>query len=130
LRSFGSFIPFEGGFGPPFLWKKLRQKMKKILDTDPLMGTTSIFHGNDHDETYAVETRQDVTQIIKEATEARNLTSKNTPYKGDGWHKVGTIPMTMYAEWQAKGYTKDQKKFRALVNDPNFRYFRTREGKV
>ena len=50
--------------------------MKRILDTDPEMGTTSIFHANEHDQTYAVETRQDVTQIIKEATQSRNETSK------------------------------------------------------
>ena len=103
--------------------------MKRILDTDPEMGTTSIFHANEHDQTYAVETRQDVTQIIKEATQSRNETSKKTPYKND-LTKVMSVPMTIYSEWLAKGWTKDQEKLKQLVNDPDLRYFKTREGKV
>ena len=118
-----------GGFGPPFFIPNKGKNMKRILDTDPEMGTTSIFHANEHDQTYAVETRQDVTQIIKEATQSRNETSKKTPYKND-LNKVMTVPMTIYAEWLAKGWTKDQEKLKQLVNDPDLRYFKTREGKV
>ena len=103
--------------------------MKRILDTDPESGTTSVFHANEHDQTYAVETRQDVTQIITDATQTRNLTDKNTRY-GEGMTKVASIPMTLYVEWLAKGWTKDQKKMKQLLNDPDLRKFRTRQGHI
>jgi hypothetical protein len=130
VKDFEDLPLFLGeGFGPPFFIPNKGKNMKRILDTDPEMGTTSIFHANEHDQTYAVETRQDVTQIIKEATQSRNETSKKTPYKND-ITKVMTVPMTIYAEWLAKGWTKDQEKLKQLVNDPDLRYFKTREGKV
>jgi len=103
--------------------------MKKILDTDPESGTTNVFHANEHDQTYAVETRQDVSQIITDATQLRNETDRNTRY-GEGMTKVASIPMSIYAEWLAKGWTKDQKKMKQLLNDPDLRKFRTRQGQI
>tara|TARA_R100001082_G_C4214728_1_gene96614 strand:- start:123 stop:443 length:321 start_codon:yes stop_codon:yes gene_type:complete len=106
--------------------------MKRILDTDPESGITTVFHANEHDQTYTVETRQDVSQILKENAAQRNVTDKHTPY-GDQigrQTKVASIPMSIYAEWMKKGYTKDQKKMKQLLNSPEYKYFRTREGKV
>ncbi len=103
--------------------------MKKVMDRDAVTGKTTVFHSHEHDDTYAVEDRQDVTQIIKDATIKRNETDKHTRY-GDGLNKVASIPMSMYQDWVKKGYTKDQKKMKELLNSPDYRYFRTREGKV
>jgi|TARA_R110000823_G_scaffold77402_1_gene176842 hypothetical protein len=130
LRKVLRFISFPWeGFGPPFFIPNKGKNMKRILDTDPETGTTSVFHANEHDQTYAVETRQDVSSIISEATALRNTTDRNTRY-GEGLTKVASIPMTIYSEWLAKGWTKDQKKMKQLLNDPEIRKFRTREGKV
>tara|TARA_Y100000004_G_scaffold187058_1_gene239368 strand:+ start:870 stop:1181 length:312 start_codon:yes stop_codon:yes gene_type:complete len=103
--------------------------MKRILDHDPASGTTQIFHANEHDQTYAVETVQDVSEIIKNNDAQRNETDKHTRY-GDGMTRVASIPMSIYAEWLAKGYTKDQKKMKQLLNSPEFKRFRVREGRV
>ncbi len=103
--------------------------MKKILDVDKESKTTQIFHANEHDQTYTVETVQDVSEIIKNNDNQRNETDKHTPY-GDGMTKVASIPMSIYAEWLAKGYTRDQNKLKELLNSRELKRFRTREGKV
>jgi len=102
---------------------------KRVMDRDPVTGKETVFHWNEHDDNYAVEDRQDVTNIIKDATNKRNETDKHTRY-GDGLNKVASIPMSMYHDWVKKGYTKDQKKMKELLNSPDLRKFRTREGKV
>jgi len=38
--------------------------------------------------------------------------------------------MNIYMDWVQKGYTKDQKKMKELLNSPELRAFRTREGRV
>ena len=38
--------------------------------------------------------------------------------------------MSIYYDWVKKGYTKDQKKMKQLLNSPDLRHFRTRAGKV
>ena len=103
--------------------------MKKILDHDPETKTTQIFHANEHDQTYAVETRQDVGEILKNNQAQLNETDRHTRY-GDGMTKVASIPMSVYAEWLAKGYTRDQKKMKELLNSPDFQKFRTRQGRI
>jgi len=103
--------------------------MKRILDKDKDMGTTTTFHYSEHDNTFGIQTQQDVTEIIKDAKAQKNETDKHTRY-GDGMTKVASIPMSMYHEWVRKGYTKDQKKMKQLLNSPELKHFRTREGKV
>lgn len=103
--------------------------MKKILDKDPITNSEQVFHANEHDQTFAVESRQDVSGIIKHATSLRNETDKHTRYN-DGMTKVASIPMNIYMDWVQKGYTKDQKKMKELLNSPELRAFRTREGRV
>jgi len=102
--------------------------MKRTLDIDPLMASQQIFHANEQGDKFTIETKQDVSGIIKEAKAARIETDKHTRY-GD-MTKVASIPMTIYQDWVKKGYTKDQKKMKQLLNSPELRYFRTREGKV
>ncbi len=102
--------------------------MKKILDVDKEMNSTQVFHSHEHDDSYTVETRQDVSGIIKHNTAVRNETDKHTPY-GD-MTRVASIPMSLYQEWVKKGWTKDQNKMKELLNSPDYKYFRTREGKI
>tara|TARA_R100000963_G_scaffold34772_2_gene29572 strand:+ start:1666 stop:1980 length:315 start_codon:yes stop_codon:yes gene_type:complete len=102
---------------------------KRVMDRDPVTGKETVFHWNEHDDNYAVEDRQDVTGIIKDATAKRNETDRNTRY-GNGMTQVASIPMNMYHDWVRKGYTKDQKKMKKLLNSPDLRKFRTRQGKV
>jgi hypothetical protein len=106
-----------------------RRMAQKVMDRDALTGTETIFHSHSNSDEYAVESRQDVSEIITGAKELRKNTSRKTPY-GDGLTRVASIPMVMYADWVKKGYTKDQKKMKQLLNSPDLRYFRTREGKV
>ncbi len=103
--------------------------MKRILDVDKDTLTTTTFHYSDHDDTFSVQTQQDVSEIIKDAKAQNNETDKHTRY-GDGMTKVASIPMSIYYDWVKKGYTKDQKKMKQLLNSPDLKHFRTRQGKV
>jgi len=50
-------------------------------------------------------------------------------------NKIASIPLTVIDTLNQKGIMKgfdvvDQKKFRAWLNDPDNRFFRTRQGKI
>ena len=106
--------------------------MKRILDEDKDAAITTVFHYNNHDDTFQIETKLDVSEIVKDAKTQANETDKHTRY-GEGVNnrtKVASIPMSIYYDWVKKGYTKDQKKMKQLLNSPDLRHFRTRAGKV
>jgi hypothetical protein len=81
-----------------------------------------------------IETAQDVTPII-EANKAQYNSTDERKRWGDGWEKVGSIPLTMIQKLNELGICKgfaivDQKKMKAFLNDPENRYLRTRPGRV
>jgi len=81
-----------------------------------------------------IETAQDVTPIIEANKAQYNATDERKRW-GDGWEKVGSIPLTMIQKLNELGICKgfaivDQKKMKAFLNDPENRYLRTRPGRV
>lgn len=81
-----------------------------------------------------IETTQDVTPIIEANKAQYNATDERKRW-GDGWEKVGSIPLTMIQKLNELGICKgfaivDQKKMKAFLNDPENRYLRTRPGRV
>lgn len=103
--------------------------MKKILSTDKEMNSQQIFHGNDHDDTYTVETRQDVTETLKQTAELRNQTTKHTRYN-DGQTRVAHVPAIIIQDLMRKGIWGDPKKMKLILNSPDYKFLRTREGTV
>jgi len=103
--------------------------MKKILSTDKEMNSQQIFHGNDHDDTYTVETRQDVTEILKQTAELRNQTTKHTPYN-NGQTRIAHVPGIVIQDLMRKGIWGDQKKMKQILNSPDYKFLKTREGTV
>jgi len=73
-----------------------------------------------------IEQVQDCTEIVEANRELYNL-SDGIPRFGDG-KRVASIPMVIYMELVRQGITKDQKKFRQWLNDPDNRAFRTLPG--
>jgi hypothetical protein len=81
-----------------------------------------------------IETTQDVTPIIEANKAQYNATDERKRW-GDGWERVGSIPLTMIQKLNEMGICKgfaivDQKKMKAFLNDPENRYLRTRPGRV
>ena len=81
-------------------------------------------------------TSQDVTAILEDNAKKRNQTDRKTKWGSELFdNKIASIPMAVFDDLQKQGITRgfhviDQKKFRAWLNNPDNRFFRTREGKV
>ena len=101
---------------------------KKLLDYDPFLGITEYFYYDDDTGQCHIEQVQDASRIIAQNNAQRNLTDRNTRW-GE-WSKVASIPMNIWADLNAKGITRDKAAFKRWLNDPDNRFFRTREGQV
>ncbi len=83
-----------------------------------------------------VETKQDVSGIIEANKVAYNAIDKHHKWSGEPFHnKVASIPLTAIDHLNQKGIMRgfdviDEKKFRAWLNDPDQRFFRTRAGTI
>ena len=81
---------------------------------------------NDHH--FVISTEQDVTAIINDNKNQLKETDKRT--KWNDWNKVASIPMEVYYDLKAKGIIDDPVAIKKWLNDPENKYFRTREGNV
>ena len=105
--------------------------MAKLLEKDNIR--TKVAHSTDNGE-IVIATEQDVSNIIEQNKKEYNAT--NGRWGDDVFdNKIASIPMTAIDALNKKGimrgfYVVDQKKFKAWLNDPDNRFFRTRQGKV
>lgn len=102
---------------------------KRLLDVDHFLGLKEYFYYDDDTGECRIEQVQDTTQII-EQNKAQLAQSSRKDRWGSEWNKVATIPMSLWADLNAKGIVKDTKEFKKWLNDPDNRFFRTREGKI
>ena len=101
---------------------------KRLLDVDPFLGITEYFYYDPDTDKCVIQQVQDTTVITEQN---KNLLAQSS--KHDKWGdmaKVASIPMAIWADLNAKGITKDKAAFRKWLNDPENRFFRTREGQV
>lgn len=105
----------------------------KVFDVDPMFNILRLWHYDTDTDKVTIETRQGATDsynaLLDLNAASRNLTSAKTPYQ-DGMHHVARIPLVILEDLQRRGITRDQKEMKKWLNDPENRYFRTREGKV
>lgn len=99
----------------------------RLLSHDAETGITKYWHDNG-DGTYTIRTEQDMAAIIASNKKQSNATDKHT--KWGEMSKVASIPLTVYYELKQKGILDDQAALKKWLNDPDNRFFRTREGKV
>jgi hypothetical protein len=88
----------------------------------------------DGDGGIVIQTSQDITALIEENKAQYNSTDERKRW-GDGWEKIGSIPLSMIQTLNQMGIMKgfaivDQKKMKAFLNDPENRHFRTRPGRI
>ena len=105
--------------------------MAKILEKDDIRNKVA------HDTTdggLVIEVAQDVSEIIEQNKQEYNAT--NGRWGNDVFdNKIASIPLTVIDTLNQKGIMRgfhviDQKAFRNWLNDPDNRFFRTRQGKV
>lgn len=102
--------------------------MRHISSQD---GKHTNFH--DLDGKYVIETSQDITGII-ESNKAQ-FNSIDEKAKWGEWTKVASIPNSVIDDLNKQGIMRgfavlDEKRFRAFLNNPDNRFFRTRPGQL
>lgn len=100
----------------------------RILDVDPVLGETEIFHYDDTDGSFTIETVTDFTGLAEYNQAQYNSKEKHSRY-GD-MDRVASAPMVVYHELKQKGILDDKKALRRWLNDPDNRVFRTRPGRI
>lgn len=102
--------------------------MKKLFDVDPVTGTWQTFHWDESSK--GKEMIIQTQQLTDEIVETNKLDYNNAPDRwGDG-RLVARIPLSIWGDLNKKGITKDKKAFRAWLNSPDNRFFRTYPGKI
>lgn len=101
--------------------------MKRIIHQNADAGITQYFHMNDEGD-IGLETVQNVTDIVEENKASYNAIDERASW-GEG-QRVASIPMSIYYDLKAQGILDDQVKFKAWLNSPDNRFFRTRPGRV
>jgi hypothetical protein len=94
-------------------------------------GKESNFH--DLDGKFFIENKQDITEIIESNKAQFNAIDEKA--KWGEWTKVASLPNVVVDELNKQGIMRgfgvlDEKRFKAFLNDPDNRFFRTRPGQV
>jgi hypothetical protein len=100
---------------------------KRLFDYDPLTGITRWFHFDEAEDAFYIETEQETQGLVDQNRREANEASSG--WSGD-WHKVASIPLTIYMDLVKKGIVYDQNELKKWLNDPNNAYFRTKHGSV
>jgi hypothetical protein len=102
----------------------------RVFDIDPVTGQQKVFHYDHNNDRFHIETKMDVEPIL-DLNKAQLIgeSSKGRNWRGD-MHKVASIPMHVYLDLQKRGIIQDQRKFKAWLNDPDNKYYRTKGGRV
>ena len=114
----------RGGRNPPFFYME-----KRIFSEDKDQGITRYWHYNPETDEATIQTQQDVTDIIEENKQEFNMVDERAGWKGE-FHRVASIPMSIYAKLKADGKLEDQEYMKRWLNDPENRFFRVRPGQV
>ena len=102
------------------------------FDTDPLTGRVRTFHILP-DDTYAIASAVDVEPVLEQNKAVRD-TLRND-WKGD-WHWVGGIPLPIYfglrRQWKKLKLSTEeiQQEIHKIMNDPDYKSFRVKPGRV
>lgn len=100
--------------------------MRKVLDHDPNTGISHVFYYDKLTDEATITAEQDVQSVIEQNKQLRN---EDTGRYGE-WTRVAQIPMVVFLDLQKKGILTDQAALKRWLNDPDNRFFRTKEGTV
>lgn len=114
---------------------------RRVLDHDPLTGTTRYFTYDEVTGEFGIQTEQDVTDVLDLNKHHYNSTDERARYNARGKEsptgaRVASIPLAVLPELEklglvaASGQILDQKGFRKWLNDSENLAFRTRPGRV
>jgi hypothetical protein len=101
--------------------------MKELVAVDPLcLAHTEI---EESDGRLLVNNVQDAEPIIE--ANKLELNSGHDGYSASrNLRKVASLPLITWLDLKKRGILRDPKKFRAWLNDPDNRFFRTAPGRI
>jgi hypothetical protein len=100
---------------------------ERILSRDAMYGVTEYFIPSEDGESFTIRTEFDPTDLFEANKEEYNEAGGR---RWDDGKLVARIPLPIYYDWLRKGYMRDQKKLRALLNDPDNRFMRCWPGNL
>lgn len=98
----------------------------RVLDHNEETGTTIYYHFDPADDSYTLETVEDVTDIVEVNKWAQN---EDHGQWGELAH-VGHYPPSVLLHLMKSGILDDPKRHKAWLNDPDNRAWRVRLGRV
>ena len=109
----------------------MKRRTGEILDVMPYRYQEWI---EEPDGSVSITTHQDVEPTIEQNKRDYNLFGdKLTAGKMGEWHKVASIPLTVYDQWKKEtngAIDKDPKLLAKYLNDPDNKYFKTAPTKL
>jgi len=101
---------------------------------NPLTGAVETFYYDHANDTFTIETRENVTPLIEE-NKAFMSDAGGNGWKGD-LHRVASIPFTVLPQLEKLGIMTsggrilDAKRLKKWLNDSENNVFRTRPGRI
>lgn len=107
----------------------------RYLSHDAAAGILEIFHYDDVTDEVTIETIQNCEAIADSNKAEYNYYDERTPFGTESFHKVASIPMSLYMKWQRDGIIDyngetDLKSLKKRLNDRDYLSFRTRPGTI
>ncbi len=105
---------------------------KRLFDHDPETGITEWFHWNDDDDSFTIQTTQDVEPLIEANRATFNKFDTGRDAWGDGIGgrtRVASIPLNIYFDLKQR-FGRDQDAWKKWLNNPSNAAFRTRPGTI
>lgn len=100
---------------------------RRFFDHDPETGITEFFHYDEASDGFTMHTQQDVTGLLDIN---KYLSNEDSGERYGDMTRVASIPLIIFAQLKRDGVIDNPKRFKAWLNDPENRYFRTRGGRV
>ena len=99
----------------------------RLFSIDERTKTKKTFHYDDDDGSFVIATKQDIQPVLEVAREERN---ESRGFKGDGFHKVASIPNVIWWDLVARGIAHDDKKLLKWLEEQDNKVFKTHEGRL
>jgi hypothetical protein len=100
---------------------------ERILSRDAMFGVTEYFIPSEDGDSFTIRTEFDPTPLFD--INKNDINEAGSSRWGDG-KLVARIPLPIYYDWLRKGYIRDSKKLRALLNDSDNSFMRCWPGNL
>jgi hypothetical protein len=102
----------------------------RVLEDDVIGGRRTIHHYDYATGQTTIEETMDVEHMVDINKALHNEGDRVTRYRGKELVRVASLPLVVWEDLKRRGILDDTKAFKAWLNDPENRFFRTAPGRV